>query len=407
MDDILALDTDKGNLDQGAKEEDLMQFVSSLLKNKKHDNISCYEELVLSMVTEEGSFSFNELYLSFKNFRLTNDTRYLVAGFASYFNEAEQRMSIELEDVLSMQAVEKHINSLYFFYNRMRKVELQLSRYQKILKSDQYENLSLLLYELDKLKTDKIINYNGFIQEIIEAYKTGKPLDIVHMKCLRYTYPDGQLVLLEDMDDATISTKNRMDYSVKSESQLFSRINRFLDLLKYYGINPRLNIILADDDLDYFKFVDRQDLNRAEDSVGAYVSAVKREARRVLGANVSIVLMSDLVDNEYCRLFTQIRGLLDNGHSVGKLTQRTLQTQIDRGFEVYKRIMSYPLTRQVVRNFVIERTAGVLSLQHILKGAFSGHCVLIEDSRGNENHYIGTGSDGKLPGSIFFIKLRD
>ena len=86
------------------------------------------------------------------------------------------------------------------------------------------------------------------------SIKTGQILEMIHMKCLRFTFPYGnRLSLLEHTDDVIVTTKNNETHQPKTESKLFERLENILSIFEKFGLNVKFTVLVSDQEInDYF-----------------------------------------------------------------------------------------------------------------------------------------------------------
>jgi len=61
-----------------------------------------------------------------------------------------------------------------------------------------------ILYDLEKIKTADFTNPNKIKENILHSIQTSEPLEFIHIKCLRFSYPGGNSLRLLDIPSAII-----------------------------------------------------------------------------------------------------------------------------------------------------------------------------------------------------------
>lgn len=267
----------------------------------------------------------------------------------------------------------------------------------------------LLLYSLDRIMTSEPITPLRLRKRILGCLMRGEPLDIVHMKSLRFTYPAGRrLKILENTSAVLQDGLPGEKRGYPSEEVIFSRLNQFERIFKETGIRVQSTVIVADFDLDYC-FPPRQslvpsgDLALAEDSARRYLDNLKGcYSRQVVISFLSEFLRAKGLTAKYDDLF---KSLVAEGNRGGgsRIKERVLEMRVNEQYEHYRQMFG-AYSRDLARYTAVCQMASLLALSVVFE-SFSGTPLLVIDSRGFENELIG----GCNPNSVvkFFTKLKD
>ena len=267
----------------------------------------------------------------------------------------------------------------------------------------------LLLYSLERIKTSEPITSLHLKERILGCLMRGEPLDIVHIKSLRFTYPEGKrLKILENtstvVQDGLPDEKRRYP----SEEVIFSRLSQFKRIFKETGIRVQSTVIVADFDLDYCfpsgqNLVPSGDLVLAKDSARKYLDNLKDcYSRQMTILSLSEFLKLKSLAAKYDELF---KSLVAEGNRGGglRIKEKMLEMRVNEQYEHYRQMFG-TYSRNSARHTAIRQMASLLALSVVFE-AFPGPPLLVIDSRGFENELIG----GCNPDSVikFFTKLKD
>jgi len=267
----------------------------------------------------------------------------------------------------------------------------------------------LLLYGLERIKTSEPITSLHLRERILGCLMRGEPLDIVHIKSLRFTYPEGRrLKILENtstvVQDGLPGEKRRYP----SEDVIFSRLGQFERIFKETGIKVQSTVIVADFDLDYCfpprqRFVLSGDLALAKDSARKYLDNLKScYSRQITILSLSEFLKLKGLAAKYDELF---KSLVAEGNRGGgsRVREKILEMRVNEQYEHYQQMFG-TYSRDLARYTAIRQMASLLALSVVFE-TFPGPPLLVIDSRGFENELIG----GCNPDSVvkFFTKLKD
>jgi len=261
-----------------------------------------------------------------------------------------------------------------------------------------------IIYELNQIKAADFTNTLGIKNNILTAILTGHPLQLIHIKCLRFTYPHGnRLKLLTHIgvDNSPVNFSRRP----QSEQPIFDRLKHLSDLFLRHRINTNFLILVSDQDiLDYFPnggqgFVPDQDLEIAHQDLELYRQAVADSAPfatvELFRKFLALTRRIDSFDHQRKTIISQLK----SGRSA--LPENYVESKVDYRYKSNTKIFS---TCPPDRNFARTRVyAQVASLQSL--AILGSDVILIEEDHGNDNQYIGGHKSTALP--VIFTKLKD
>lgn len=404
------------------KVEDLVKFTLIKLKDSHifSNEISDYYYLLVQKFCQQNpSYSFEYILGLYSLYLQTGSSPAElreIPKVADKFSESISTLTEESAVGLENSAVLQHVNVLYNFDAKLCILNTQLRKQKRSIegyaKSQNYplekvDGLELLFYELEKLKTSKTVNVQHMQRQIIDCLVNNKPLQIVHIKCLRYLFTKGSLEYgtyvghIENIED-----KSGNLYIPMQEDDLFNRIQGFRDTFTYYGVPTRLSVLLADNEIEMHSILTHTNLETHLRSVLSYAKSVKKELSE-FDQSASFVRMSELVDFQYLRYKKSISDKLYRGFGVGAFSNEALEHYIDRMYESFNLILTIDVTRADCRDFTISFISELLAQKYFYEVLFEGEAVLIQENMGEENYYLGSGDNGIQPFSVFFTKLRE
>jgi hypothetical protein len=262
-----------------------------------------------------------------------------------------------------------------------------------------------VLFEISEIEVADQIKPNDLRRFIAESIKDNTELHLVHIKCLRFVYPqEGGVQILKDTKDVVIDGVQGR-YSPKSEENLFPRLIAFTRRLDKYGIKVRFTVCLADNDLDLLfpqgnNYVGKESLDKARQNLKTYLNHLKQ----VFGEHFSFIGLTDLSEKtqgKYDSLYGQV--IRDLNQMGGKFIDPNFfeRDRVNHQYEYYQRLFGVGYSRQEARRSIIAQSAATIALQESLR-VLGEQLILIEENRGGENKFI---ANSAFP--IIFVKLRD
>ncbi len=266
-----------------------------------------------------------------------------------------------------------------------------------------------LIYELNKIKSSEPITDIGLRRLILHSLTSDKPLELVHIKSLRFTYPAGSNLKILDntaaVEQAGLPGEQRL---YPTEEVIFDRIGNFRELLGRFGITTRVTLIVSDPDLDYCfpdgqNIVPQADIENGKIAAQSYVSNLRSSHPEVENIRpLTEYLAENNLDQQFSKTFDSL--VRDCEQGGGKfISERILEMRVNQQFEHYAQMFG-TYSRSLARQTSIQQISNLLSLSVIFE-SFPTTPLLIIDSRGFEDRLIGgVKSDSVVK---FFTKLKD
>jgi len=378
---------------------------SQLEKVKTSSGVSLYRGLVLQVVEKEGDLRCKKAASEMRKGAIFSSES-LPASFPVVFNKAENILMGKLRSDVG--------NEEYEGYFRSKNLNSEISTLTRDLfyginNSLDREQLFAFVgarYEMRKLQMSIPTNETTLKQNLLEAIKSEEPLNLVHIKCLRFTYPFGnRLQLVDHVRNVEVPTKDGGVHRPVSEVQLFDRLADIRRIFEELGIKVRLKVLLSDQDLiDYFPrggdgVVPDADLLETQESLFRYKLAISQQMD---GSEVEFLrefMSKNGVLNKFDSLRRNQLDQLRSGRS--PLSEGLVESRVDYRYESNKKILDTDPGREFARERVYAQLASLLSLGVLGRNGV----VLIEEDKGEENKIIGGVGKSSLP--VFFTKLRD
>lgn len=387
-----------------AKDE-LVEAIIRGYKQKREDHsLTAYDELILDLIAVEnnqrvlvnkvkqGKISLNNLPNSFPGMRKR----------AEVFFRGKVTSDLKPDDYLRYKA-EKQYTSILRDYARDLFFVANNGAEEKTV------DFLRLKYELDKIKTSDPITSERLRQLILKAMVDGEPLELVHIKSLRFTYPQGtNLKILDDTEAVEQAGFPGEIRRYPTEEVIFQRIDRLREIFRQAGISTRATLIVSDHDLNYC-FPTEQNIVPAEDVARGQIAGRKYiDALRSLHPEVETIrsLTEFLVEKELSEKFERtFTALVREGEQGGGklISEKVLEMRVNEQFEHYKQMFGR-YSRKLARFTAIQQISSLLSLSVIFE-SFTTTPLMVIDSRGFEDRLIG----GCNPNSVvkFFTKFKN
>jgi hypothetical protein len=303
----------------------------------------------------------------------------------------------------------------YLIQRYEREEEEKLEKDQRLFLSlglslEKADKAAALCFDLRGVASAPTINESLFKKAIAKAIQEEKPLDLVHIKSLRYTYPEGKrLVVLNHLDEELSAGFGDERRRYPGEKIILARLGRIMELFCSYGIKPRLTVLVADNDLEVLfppsnRLVSPTEVLKARKMGEEYISEFAGKASLL---TKDIFLLTDyLALLQISETYEKIRlKILEDIKGRRQLVKETvIEERVNHQFEHYREMFGARYTRSEARNTAYGQIANLLMLSVVFE-SFPGLPVVIIDDRGRENRLIG----GFNPGSsaIFLTKVKD
>lgn len=264
------------------------------------------------------------------------------------------------------------------------------------------------MFELRILSSYPTINTRLFSTLVLDGMM-GRTLNLMHIKSLRYTYPDQErLRILENIDEAKSRGINGEIRIYPSERIIFKRLDRISALFNFYGVKSRLVVIAADRDLDYLfptdgSLINHEQLQEAKRAARTYIDCLSESYPYTDLYLLNDYLSKRAIGARYEELYQ--KAISDGKRGGGKLvSEKVLEMRVNHQYEHYREMFGSKYSRAHARNTAIHQIADMIALS-VLFNDFDPKPIVVIDGRGFENELIG-GSDSSSR-TIFLTKLKD
>jgi hypothetical protein len=239
--------------------------------------------------------------------------------------------------------------------------------------------------------------------------KTSLPL--IHIKSLRYTYPEGKkLEVLEHLERVVSLGIGSETRTYPGEKVIFKRLSRLVGLFGHYGVEANLTVLVADNDLEILfpegnSLVSQAEVQRARSAARRYIQNLKTSYPRL--ANQIHLLTEYLHDSALEEKYALVvKEVLREARVGGRelLEESVIERRVNYQFEHYRAMFGRKYSRTEARFTAYNQIALSMALSIIFE-SFPRLPIVFIDDRGQENNLIG----GYKPNSavIFLTKLKD
>lgn len=273
---------------------------------------------------------------------------------------------------------------------------------------DQQIRFTRLMFELLQLQTTEPISQFGLRQVIANSITAKKPLELVHIKSLRFTYPQGtHLKILDHTDSVTQLGQPGETRTYPSEQVIFTRLESLAQTISGYGIAVNITVIVSDHDLDYCfpqkqTIVPNQDVVEAHRTIPRYMHHLRSSYPSLHFFTLTEFLQSTGAKDNYQTIFNQVLSQcqLGGGNLMG---EQIIEMRVDHQTAHYSHMFGN-YSRQLARHTAYHQLSNALALTAVFE-AFPTTPVLVIDSRGLKDRLIGS----FRPKSVvkYFTKLKD
>ena len=377
--------------------EQAFNYYLSILKQT-----GAYEKMVLEIISKDESFTTSKITREI----LLGKSHELPPTFPGDHKKAEALVYGTASSSIGENECKEFLVSKFVKSNVQEIAKDLFFASNHNLSSEQSMRFTGVMYEIKKLKTAEFTNLPQIKQNILMSIKTGQILEMIHMKCLRFTFPYGnRLSLLEHTDDVIVTTKNNETHQPKTESKLFERLENILSIFEKFGLNVKFTVLVSDQEInDYFPnkntfgMLPTIDLVNADQSLHKYLDAIKK----CFTKHQVFFLREYLSNNNLLSVYDHTRSKTICDLSVGKsiYPENFVESRVDYRYESNLKIFTNPSDRETARIQINGVLASMMALC-----VLGSKYILIEDDRGDENNYIGGHGKSALP--VIFCKLRD
>lgn len=383
----------------------LADFVTQELKARRNGVCSAYDHLVfdsmqaldprarkVQLALHSGKLVAQDVPSFYPGLR--NKTEGLLkAKIRESLGERESRLFAVRETLF--HSLREMSQRMFYGINKLNLDGENLQRYLRVL------------YCMSRLEVATPERVDVFKRMLGDAIDKGAPLNLISIKCLRFTYPYGnRLKLLTTMGTERVPNKDGGVHSPLNEENYFDYLYGFVGTLRQEGIAVNVTVLVADLDLgDYFPdgrghFVPDEDIQSAREDVLTYFDSV----RAASCGKARVVLMSELLREQgflekyLCVRSGVARDLLQNKRNY--LPENIVETRVNYRYDSNVRIFGIK-DRPFARQRVCAQLASLFALQVLA----TGMTFLLAEDKSLENKLIGGKGKEGLP--VVFVKLRD
>lgn len=319
--------------------------------------------------------------------------------------KAELIVKKEIENNVTEQDIEGYI----FTLTSERKLKQLKNSVQKNLQklgdSNKAITLTSIQYEIDNIKTDKVWGSNKF-DEIILNGLGGKDINLITMLCLinEFDYRGGY-----------IANPNLNAYLRNPKLEpiplIIDEILLVSEFLKYYGVNSKINMYVADTDYTEIKgFGEVNDLNIR--NIEDYVNNIKIYVKNFEG--VSVAPISQLTDNNpiYLQVKSEIQKQIKNfkDPDFSREWYQKFEDAVERMFESQAKRKIF--SKGEMREKTLEITRSIWACnaaQGVVLGTLDPNTIFISTERRERdtNYVIDKRSRDNFPPVIYVLKAAE
>ncbi len=379
-------------------------YIAEMKRQKTTTGLSLYHDLVCQLMPAGNKKQRN----LFRKFCLDKiEPTDLPSTFPSQFRAAEILIAGKLRSEIGIREYREHELRKEVLKQLRQVARDMFFAINNGLQREQALNFISLMYELRKTQTALPTNEAMLKKNIIKCLQQDSRLDLIHIKCLRYTYPHGsQVVILDHFEDIEVPDKFGGSYKPRSEKNIFSRLQKLVSLFERYGVSTNLLILIADQDLyDYFPdgggVFSGNEIEEMYRAMARYRNAIVEK----VGPSHVDYLRSYLEKIDRLVQFDKTRSkvILELESGEGRLPERFVEEKVDYRHRSNADILIKNLKRRDIRKRVYAQLASMQALR--ILGNENDPIIVIEDDRGNDNQFIGGHRNSALP--VYFTKLRD
>ncbi|KKS32983.1 MAG: hypothetical protein UU93_C0004G0030 [Candidatus Amesbacteria bacterium GW2011_GWA2_42_12] len=394
---VESLSMSSDQIDQ-TNRETVINFYLSELKLRKNSHFSVYDDLVFKLIEQDGDLSARKYIQSLKAQKLGIE---VPLTFPSQRKRADAivmgklRSDIDKDEVITYlrrQELDREIRQIsqdMFYAINNGLVGSEILKYLGVM------------YDLRFLETASSTNELKMKRFILRSLKEGITLNLVHVKCLRFSYPKGiSLKLITHLGSTKIEDRFGGIFTTTDESKLFENLKHLTAIFEKNGIGITPLVMVADNDLlDNFPqnmddIIPVSNINRAQTDTNLYIEELKKKSSGVEIKRLTEILEEKGLANRYNDIRMLVLISLRRGDP-RFITEKVIEDMINYRFERDKALFE-KVTRVISRERIYQKMASVIALQVLEKDGL----FLVTNSHGNENKLV---AGGKIP--IFFTDL--
>ncbi|MBI2590877.1 MAG: hypothetical protein HYW33_03300 [Candidatus Blackburnbacteria bacterium] len=383
----------------------LSDFIVQELKARRNGTYSAYDHLVFDSMQALDSRA-HTVQIALQNKKLAPQN--VPAFYPGLRNKTEGLLKAKIREGLGdkeydlfarreavVRLLKEMSQEMFYGINKLGLNGESLQRYLRVL------------YLMGTLEVAPLERPGVLRQMVGKAIKDNVSLNLLTIKCLRFTYPYGnRLKLITSMDAEGVPSREGKIHYPLNEANYFDYLHEFSDIFTQEHIVLNTTVLVADLDLqDYFPdgkghFVPDNDIQMAHEDIQKYTQNVQSRAG---GGIVVLPLSRHLREHNLQQAYDQIRSLVMTDLLANKRTylpEGIVETRVNYRYESNKKIFGIQ-NRNLARTRVCAQLASLFALQ-TLAGNIT---FLLAEDKGLENKLIGGKQKEGLP--VVFVKLRD
>ncbi len=385
------------------KSSTVIDFATRELKEIKFGEISLYEYLI-RLAVEKADPKFQRFHNALDRRKATpvpqnyptirNKMQILID--AKLHEEEDSLVSIYLQRRKLEARARELAHTMFFGINNLDLEGEELIKFMQVM------------YQLKDISEADIERQPLLMQKVGAAIRKGTPIQLINLKCLRMTYPNGKnLKLVTHMGDEVVVNKDGREYHPPKEDNYCNDLSKIEQVFTSHGIKAKTIILTMDIDIqDHFPqggvgLVPEEDLSKAKEDVLSYTDCIQSSL-----SDIDVSTFSRyLEENNLKRRFEDIRKdvLLSLAREDERYVSRSIvETRVQYRFSSNNRIFesrdnSKAMT--IARFSAYNQLATLIALQ-VLAG---DNVILVVEDRGIENKFMGGRDNKDLP--IVFVEL--
>lgn len=378
--------------------ETVVNYYLSELKLRKNSHFSVYDDLVFKIIEQDGDLSARKYIQSLKAKKLGVE---VPPTFPSQRKRADAivvgklRSDIDKDEVITYlrrRELDREIRQIsqdMFYAVNNGLVGPEILKYMK------------MMYDLRALEKASPINESKMKRYILRSLKDGIALNLVHVKCLRFSYPEGvSLKLITHLGSIKIRDRFGGIFITTDESKLFENLKHLTYIFDKNGIGITPLVMVADNDLlDNFPrnmedIIPVSNINQAQTDTNLYIEELKKKSDGVEVKRLTEILKEKGLTNRYNDIRELVLISLRRGDSKF-ITEKIIEDMVNYRFERDK-VLFEKVTRVISRERIYQKIASMIALQILEEDGL----FLVTNSHGGENKLV---AGGKIP--IFFTDL--
>lgn len=364
-----------------------------------YDDLSC--ELI--KVTDRRAA---EVARRFKQGKLP--TADLPTDLPRKFKEADTLLLGKLRSEIGLREYQSYVQAQEL-QRRMQAVAQDLFYgVNKGFSIEQTIRLMAVFYELRKLQI-RVPTNEGRLRENIFRAIVGEPLDIIHIKCVRFTYPYGErMEIIDHLGPFSTIGKDGNNIDFESQEPLLDELALFREVFVKHGIRAKLLVLVNDLDLyDHFPegdvIVAPGDIVAAQRAIDRYTALIDSNLKA--GHAMKLSEYFELKGTKSAFEFSKRQSHTDLKREGGIVPKKYVESEVNNRFDFNQKMFAKETCRQYARERIYLEIATMQALG-VLDGRAINHqenMFLLQKDMGNDSTFIGGHDKTALP--VFFADL--